>query len=482
MMTSTRKSTLPRGLLAALLVLGCNNDSTAPLPDPAPAIDQGIRALVHLDQIEPFAQRPAGDPVTNTYDVDGRTYECTEQQFEVAAKFDENIALNPTSDILWPGAIVDGASLKDGTYIPILANRAPLTISVSLHNLDEVSATVADPKLSTMREALADLLTQEVPGATEARVTFEITDVYSESQLDIALGVTYNSGLASVRNQFDFSNTEILSRTVVKFLQVYYTVDIDLPQRPSELFAPSVTWASLDGQIPSNVAPTYISTISFGRMALFTVESTYSSTQVHEALEASFAAFNTSTSLDVKHAQVLAQSSIKAMIIGGSGAQAVLAVNGFDGLKEYMTTGGNYNKDTAAAPLAYKLRYLSDNAAAEVVKAQSYVVRTCNELRAGRYGMKNDGGYVARLHVYYLLDGQSLHWSSGDITIGLRRAVDIPAKATNVWVRGEEMWGFGWTDIFRYPGSGTTPRPEVKCWRVWGTTLSPKYGEITCDF
>jgi len=220
-----------------------------------------------------------------------------------------------------------------------------------------------------MREAVSDMLAQEVTGATEARVTFEIADVYSENQLDIALGVTYKSGVASVKNQFDFSKTDILSRTVVKFLQVYYTIDVDIPEKPSDLFASLVTWSSLDKQINGDISPMYVSSIAYGRMALFTMESTYSSTEIHNALQASVKAINTSVDLDVANKNILQQSSIKATIIGGSGQSAVQAVNGCEGLREYMTTGGNYSKGTAAAPLAYKLRYLCDNGICRVVMA-----------------------------------------------------------------------------------------------------------------
>jgi len=467
-----------------LALVHCGDSGTGPggSDDESELIDQGIQALGHLEQIAPFDERPAGDPVEATYSLDGRTYACTEQAFEVGARFDENIALNPTSDILWPGSIIDGATVPTGAYVPIIAPRAPITISVSLINIAGAkSRTVQDPKLSTMREAMADLLTQEVTGATDARVTFEIIDVYSASQLDIALGATYSNGAATVKGQFDFSRTDVLSRTIVKFMQVYYTIDVDIPERPSDLFDPSVTWASVQSKISSYVAPMYISSISYGRMALFTIESSYSATEVHAALEASAAAIDAGGTLDAGYSNVLQQSSMKGMIIGGSGAQAVQAVNGFDGLRQYMTTGGNYDQNTAAAPLAYKLRYLSDNVAAEVVRSQSYVVKTCEEMKPGRYGMKNEGGFVAKFWVYYEVDGQQVTKNSGNLGSLGNWATDVPANATNVWVRGEYLNVFTWNNIFRYPGSGTTSKPEVKCWKVTGF-VTAGYAEITCDF
>jgi len=292
------------------------------------------------------------------------------------------------------------------------------------------------------------------------------------------LGVSYSNGLSSVKNQFDFSNTEILSRTVIRFLQVYYSIDMDLPARPCDLFDKSVSWESIGKQISGHVSPMYISTITYGRMALFTMESSYSSTQVHNALQASFKAIDTNVDLEMGYRQVLANSSIKATIIGGSGSTAVLAVNGFDGLKEWITQGGNYNKDTPGAPLAYKLRYVCDNATGRIVMANDYFIKTCDELVDGRYGVKNSGGYVARLFVNYDLDGQTVSWESGTFSIGMKKAVDVPAKATNIVVHAQEHTGFWWESIFRK----TFDKPSVICWNVYGTTLAPKYEEIACDF
>ncbi len=468
--------------VCSLFFLQCG-DSSAPVDNSTP-INQGIQSLAHLEQIQPFDERPDSAPDTNTYDLAGRTYECREQWFAVAAKFDDNIALNPTSDILWPGAIIDGASVATGSYVPIIVPRAPLTFSVSLVNIAGAkSRTVQDPKLSTMRNAMAELLTQEVTGATDARVTFEISDIHSASQLDIALRASYDNGLNDVKGQFDFSRTDVLSRTVVKFMQVYYTIDVDIPQYPSDFFAPTVTWATLRSGISGNVSPMYISTIAYGRMALFTIESSYSSTEVNAAVQATFNAINTNVDLSTGYKTVLQQSSIKGMIIGGSGAEAVQAVNGFDGMKQYMTTGGNYDQNTAAAPLAYKLRYLSDNVSAEVVKAQTYLVKTCEELKPGRYGVRNTGAYVAWFYVVYDFNGANQQVGGDDITWGTTRAYDVPAKATNVWVRVRYSTGVSNQDIFRYPGSGSTPRPEVKCWHVWGEIYATHYEEYsTCDF
>jgi thiol-activated cytolysin len=491
--SSSRRLLHARAVVLGALALGCvfltqcgDEETTSPTG----SIDSNIRTLSRLDQPAPFSERPIGDPVVDTYVRDGRTYECSARDYEVAAGFDQQLSLNPTTDVIWPGGIVDGATIQTGEYTPIVADRAPLTISISLeHIAGDKSRTIENPSLSSIRNAIGEILAQEVTGATAAYVTFEIEQIHSESQLDIALGATYRKGMATVKNQFDFSNEEALTRILVKFIQVYYSIDVDVPQKPSDLFDSSVKWSDLDGQISGNVSPMYVSSIKYGRMALFSFESKYSFTQIKEALDATYESVKEGGSgdLDFEYKNRLQQTTIKGTIIGGSGASAVGVVNGFEGLKTYMTQGGNYNKDTAAAPLAYSLRYLCDNATCQVVMAQNYTVRTCQELREGSYSAQTVATYACRLILDYVLDGQPVHWESplleypfGTVTTNKK----IPAAATNIVVSAHSLWGATLVNIFRYPVTGSVPHPEEKCYKFKGVFGSnPSYEELeNCDF
>lgn len=67
--------------------------------------------------------------------------------------------------------------------------------------------TVQDPKLSTVREEIKTILDQEVTGATPARINFEIKQVYSSKQLNVAIGANYRSAGVSVSGTFDFNQS-----------------------------------------------------------------------------------------------------------------------------------------------------------------------------------------------------------------------------------------------------------------------------------
>jgi thiol-activated cytolysin len=291
--------------------------------------------------------------------------------YEAAAGFDEQIVLNPQTDVIYPGALVKGESILDGTYTLIPASRNPITISTSLTGSGKVSVTVDDPKLSTIREAVNSLMNQQYD-VPPANMGFTVEQAYSEQQLDLALRASYKGNGVNVKGGFDFSNKQVKSRLVAKFIQSYYTLDMDLPDQPSDLFAEDIE-RSLFGVY----MPMYVSTVTFGRMALFTIESEYSETEVKAFLNASYsAAQSASGSVSTEFDQLKAKSTMKVYILGGSGGDAGTAINGFQDFKNYIISGGNYSKTSPGAPISYKLRYIKDNSIGKIVFMASYPIVT----------------------------------------------------------------------------------------------------------
>lgn len=354
-----------------LFLLSCEKDKIDPQ-----RFDELVSALEFLNQPDEIPV-PIEVEVIDTAEASG-DYVCSVKRYKAAPGYDELFLMDPTSDVIYPGAIIKGESIPTGEYIPILADRKPMTISVSLQNIaGSPSRTIEQPKLSTVREAINDILSADVTGATPAKVSFEIEEIYSEEQLALAVGGNYKNSFVSVAGSFDFTKQDIRSRLVVKFLQIYYTIDMDLPQQPSNLFQTFPDMASL-----GSASPLYVSTVTYGRMVLFTVESSYSSFEMNAALNATFSSGVQSGSIDVssQYSNMINNSSVKAYILGGSGSAAVQGVNGIDGIINFMTSGGDYSKESPGAALSYKLRYLKDNAVANIILTSEYNVRQCQRI------------------------------------------------------------------------------------------------------
>lgn len=322
--------------------------------------------LNSLNDISDEMPVEADETEMNVEESEDDDYYYTKTDYYAAAGFNEQMVLNPTYDVIYPGALVKGESILDGTYTLIPAIRNPITISTSLTGSDIVSIEIEDPKLSTTREAINKLMTQEYD-VPPAHISFDIHQAYSEEQLALNLQASYKGKKLNINGGFSYNSSEQKTRLVAKFIQSYYTLDMDMPQKPSDLFAEEI-----DSTFFGTYAPMYISTVTFGRLALFTIESTLSEDSVRAYLNGSYKKISASASLEFD--RLVATSDMKVYILGGSGEDASSVIDGFEAFKSFIKNGGNYSKSSPGAPISYKLRNIKDNSIAMLVYAANYSI------------------------------------------------------------------------------------------------------------
>ncbi|WP_298345643.1 thiol-activated cytolysin family protein [uncultured Algibacter sp.] len=329
---------------------------------------------------------------------EGQTDECVVKKYKMAPGFSEMILLDPTSDVIYPGAMLKGESIPTGEYIGITGGRAPITLSVSLENLNgKPSALIENPNINTVREGVKDMLQQGVTGSTAAKVNFTTEEVYSEEHLNIALGASYTKGKNSVSGSFNFSSSEKKYKYVIKYLQVYYTIDLTIEEseNPAKLFS----------SVPNlnSTSPVVVSSVKYGRMLLYTVETNAEFSDTQAAFSAAFNGGEVNG--EGEHKSFWESSTVKALVIGGSSGDAAQVVSGPEGVYSYITEGGEYSVDSPGAPLGYTLRYIKKGfPIANVVLSSEYNIRSCypayQKFGIQLYGInlvKNNGGSI-RLH------------------------------------------------------------------------------------
>jgi thiol-activated cytolysin len=368
------------GMLFLMLIVACSKDEVGDNPDdPKFSTDEATEFDALIANLQLFSQ-PEEAPIVEIAssgperDTEDATLECTSKTYKGAPGYNELFTLDPTTDVIYPGALLKGETIPTGTYEGISANRAPITISASLQNIANVKVDIEDPnKLSNVRQGITDLLNQEVNGATPAEINLDIKEVYSEQHLEAAIGVNYRGVGKKVSADLSFGSSTYKNTFVLKFIQRYYTLDVDTPgASPSDLFTdlPNIN-------LLGSTNPVYVSSVQYGRMVLYTVESNSSITDIKAAFDASVG--SSDGTIDTKYQNIINSSNIKALIIGGSGSGAVKAINGPAEVYNFIAEGGNYSKDSPGAPLAYKLRYLKPGfPVAKVVLTTEYQVRECD--------------------------------------------------------------------------------------------------------
>ncbi len=88
--------------------------------------------------------------------------------------------------------------------------------------------------------------------------------------------------------------------------------------------------------------------------------------------------------------------------------------------------------------------------------------------------VRNDGGFAARFTLRYTHNGMEQSFGSGDMALGNEHRFEIPVGASKIHLKGEEQTGLvweGWRTVFDL----NFDTPPNKCFRLYGTTLSPKW-------
>ncbi|WP_025744013.1 thiol-activated cytolysin family protein [Aquimarina pacifica] len=371
-------------LITLLCCTGCSKDNTDDGIVSGETLEDLNELLADLSNfvqpevsIEELVQEEA--PVR-----EGERNECVVKTYKMAPGFNEMILLDPTSDVIYPGAMLKGESIPTGEYIGITGGRAPITLSCSLENLNGKPSTVIEnPNISTVREGVKDMLQQGVTGSASAKVNFTTEEVYSEEHLNIALGASYTKGKNSVSGSFNFNSSETTYKYVIKYLQVYYTIDlaIEESENPGKLFT----------AVPdlNATSPVIVSSVKYGRMLLYTVETNSSFTDTQAAFNAAFSGGEVNG--QGEHQSFWNSSTVKALVLGGSSGDAAQVVTGPEGVYSYITEGGEYSVDSPGAPLGYTLRYIRPGfPVANVVLSSEYNIRTCYQAYQ-KYGIQLHG-------------------------------------------------------------------------------------------
>lgn len=270
---------------------------------------------------------------------------------------DESIILDNMQRYIYPGSLLKGNSIADANYSPISVPIKPITLSVSFP-AKRVKGVLNNPSLSSTRQFINDIVRQEGIGKQNASLSFEIDQFTSYEELKIMFGTNKKtSGIFfnSSSGQEDFEH-KISKGTgiVVKFIQKYFTVDMDVPFD-----------GLVDGDISGIVqySPLYVSSIAYGRMGIMTIETDESYSDAYKKINEAFSTLFVNKQSYVNEAikSLIQQSTIKVYLVGSTGESGVMSISGYDAFLKIITDGGEFNENNFGSPLYSSFSYLSDH-------------------------------------------------------------------------------------------------------------------------
>ncbi|MGY1623841.1 thiol-activated cytolysin family protein [Geodermatophilus sp. SYSU D00965] len=329
------------------------------------AIDAYIRSLAPLphegdgDTPGPVQQRPG---VT---DVDGVAVEVLEQRVRMARQVADFVEVSPIPDTMWPGAAVTGASVQSGALAPIALGRAPgwvtLTTDLTLPQVRSQSRRLDEPSLRGYVDTLNELVDDLAPQDSAAVMSLRLEKVSTLEEAMVKFGLNLKGSGWGVDAKARLDTHLERSTTFGVFSQAYYQVVFTPDGSPPRFFSDQVTLADVQAYAGPDNPPCYISSVTYGRMLTFLVDSEASSLEVQAAVKGSWqAAVSGQADLEATYKSTLSRSSVRAVVVGGSsGAGGDVIVDPANQLLPWIKSQLRISRDLPAAPIQYTARYLA---------------------------------------------------------------------------------------------------------------------------
>ena len=304
-------------------------------------------------------------------------WSCTTERHSAVDAPDDYATFDPNAEVIYPGVMLQGATLVNATPEPIVVPRAGGTVAINLLNGSAgVAQDVTEVKLSAVAQAINNILAQNT-GIVPARFTYTSSEVQSREQLALSLGVNVSTLSSSFRSRMSFSTDQQYNRFLVQMTQSYYTVVFDLPESLHDLIPEGVTGAQLDPYVGPGNPATYISSVTYGRRFFLLIESTSSITEMKASIQATYDGAVVSGSLDASATYVrdLKNVNIKVFALGGDQSLATAMFNGdYEAVKAFLTQDADIR---TGIPLSYVVRNVLGNSIVNVKVATDYDVKTC---------------------------------------------------------------------------------------------------------
>lgn len=312
---------------------------------------------------------------------------CTTQDFDLTKTPEKIVMQNPAAGTLYPGALIQGEGYLQGPgglrELPI-RKRAPMIIATDLAK-DKNAIEMSTVNYGTYVEAHAKLLesasTSEYKNIGRAMYTQVEASRSEQAALDLGFSVKYMGSSLAGDMQSKSSTKENVFMVV--FEQSAYTVSVVVPATPSGFFTPDFTAADLKtqeslGNISDKNPPLYVSSVTYGRMLMYTVTSKASKSDIQGALNASYKqpGLKVDAKLKAKYQKIMNESSIKILFFGGENAPSVAMIKSGE-INDYFSKTPSLD---AFVPMSYVLRNLKDNSIAKVSETTKYSTQECTPL------------------------------------------------------------------------------------------------------
>ncbi|AEV31091.1 Thiol-activated cytolysin [Owenweeksia hongkongensis DSM 17368] len=319
---------------------------------------------------------------------DGQRWRCTTTTYDAkdGAGGDGGFPMfNPNANVIYPGSLLQGSSLRKATPDVIAVDRAGGTISYDIiDGNDQSSFTVDEVKKSSITDAMNAIIGQS-SGVIPANFNFTYKNIQSRQQFALAVQADYENAFLELEGYLNLNTDKSYSSYLVQLNQSYYTMSFDIPTSKDQLFAENVTPEDLAKYVGPGNPATYVSDVTYGRTYYMLIESTASSFDLEAGIRGSFSAIASSGggSVDASYLSTLSNLKIQVFAYGGEASatlRTVVDASTLDSLVNKLASAGDIR---SGKPVSYVVRSVHDNRVVAVQLANQYDVTNCVPIGSG---------------------------------------------------------------------------------------------------
>ncbi|MGW1283123.1 thiol-activated cytolysin family protein [Streptomyces sp. NPDC002586] len=287
---------------------------------------------------------------------------------------EEIITFHPNVEGLWPGALVSGQTAVNGLLreIGITADkRRPVRITID--NLaTKPSQLVENPDTGTVTDAIKSMV-QDVSGGYRSQV-FTSREAFSDEEIALNFGFSASYGGFTGGTKVSASRRETMNTVVAYLKETAFTASCDTNRLPNDWMNDAFTYRVLEdlkkaGRIGVENPPLVVSSVTYGRILMFTFTSSESITDITAALNFGYnSAIKVDAELELKYKKIIREAQISLVSVGGS-AKAVHELLQTRSLPDYfkeLPSLADY------APMGFVLKTLDTNIPARMSETTAY--------------------------------------------------------------------------------------------------------------
>lgn len=291
--------------------------------------------------------------------VGDEAYWCSRTTHDVIAGFDTFPLFDTSSELAFPGNLLQGATLDWRSPQPIPVARAGGSIAVTLAGTESaVARTLPIISRNWVVQAARDLIAKVGPERV-ARTTWTTSRVTSREQLGLALHTPLENLAPEIRTAFAYKSSVAYQRILVTLTQSYYTIEFDPPADTAALFAPEVTPDELAPHVRPGNPATYVSSVTYGRVYYLLLQSASPYEDMEAAVDASLRAVVSGEPMAANaiHLGELEDLRVGGYALGADGAKACQAAQaGIGELTRVIAEGARLS---VGAPISFVVRNLA---------------------------------------------------------------------------------------------------------------------------